>query len=497
MLRAVLVYAFGWIVMTIYGGEVCPFLESLSMREWATTLLVAFAIAFALRTWAVGRWGVPANASAVDTYQGARQFALEFAPFVLIGVGVAAFDRLYYGFPLAESGLAAVLVGAALIGIFSAIHLSLDAERRLVRSLKAQGKSLAKNRGYFPLTRKFALFASLLILAMTTVTLMVVSHDLTDSISFSQALVAEQARMVMMLQMGFIMLVFLIIVLDLIFNYSRNLRLLFENEIEVLEAVDQGRLQGHVSVVTNDEFGIIADYTNRMIESLRSRTEQLERTQDVTIHSLASLAETRDNETGAHLIRTQRYVCVIATHLKEAWGLTEAEIDLLYKSAPLHDIGKVGIPDAILLKPGPLTDSEWVEMKRHAEYGAQALAKAEAHLGTSSFLRLAREIAESHHEKWDGSGYPRGLRGAEIPYSGRIMAIADVYDALISKRTYKDAFPHEKAREIIAGDRGTHFDPDVVDAFLAHEGEFADIARDIADGASAEQLLAAHPASRR
>lgn len=484
MRRSLIVYFFAWLVMTVYGGEVCPFLESLSIQEWGGTLAVAFVLMYGLRAVLRRRWGIPADPSEVDEYNGMTQFTVEFVPFVVMGIAVALFDRLYYGFPFLDSGLAAVVVGAVLLGIFTAVDLSLESERRLILSLKERNRSLSRNREFYPLTRKFAVLASVLMLAMMTVILMVLSHDLTDSMSFQRVFETRSARITMMLEMAFIVATFLVIVLDLIFTYARNLKLLFENEIRALRAADGGSLTGHVPVVTNDEFGVIADYTNRMISSLKNRTEELQRTQDVTIHSLASLAETRDNETGAHLIRTQRYVCVLAGELRETWGLSDHDIDLLYKSAPLHDIGKVGIPDRILLKPGPLSEEEWREMKRHAEYGAQALAQAEARLGTSSFLSLAREIAAAHHERWDGSGYPRGLSGEDIPRSGRIMALADVYDALISRRTYKDAFSHANAREIIVSERGTHFDPDVVDSFISREGKFRAIAEEVTDSAA-------------
>jgi response regulator RpfG family c-di-GMP phosphodiesterase len=151
---------------------------------------------------------------------------------------------------------------------------------------------------------------------------------------------------------------------------------------------------------------------------------------------------------------------------------------MLYKSAPLHDIGKVGIADSILLKPGRLSAQEFDEMKRHTLLGADTLAEAERlslDKGDRSFLALAREIALSHHEKWDGTGYPRGLKGEDIPLGGRLMALADVYDALVTKRVYKDAMPHEEAVKIILDGRGSHFDPDVVDAFLESGKEFREI----------------------
>lgn len=165
--------------------------------------------------------------------------------------------------------------------------------------------------------------------------------------------------------------------------------------------------------------------------------------------------------------------------------LTSRYIDLLTKSAPLHDIGKVGIPDAILQKPGPLTPEEWAVMKTHAEIGAEAIDRAEADIETTvDFLVLAKEIAHWHHEKWDGSGYPDGLAAEAIPLSARLMALADVFDALISVRVYKPAMSYEEAREVILAGRGRHFDPDVVDAFLTNYAEFVRIAERHSDPAA-------------
>ncbi|MEN3165072.1 two-component system response regulator [Tistrella mobilis] len=218
------------------------------------------------------------------------------------------------------------------------------------------------------------------------------------------------------------------------------------------------------------------------------RTRELALVRDLTIFSLASLAETRDNETGNHIRRTQTYVRELALALRDhprfRADLDDATIDLLYKSAPLHDIGKVGVPDAILLKPGRLTPEEFEVMKQHAEFGRAAIAAAEARIGSgngNSFLRYAREIAHTHHEKWDGSGYPRGLAGDAIPLSGRLMAVADVYDALICRRIYKPAYSHDTAVDIITQGRGTHFDPDIVDAFLTLADRFREIAAEFAD----------------
>jgi response regulator RpfG family c-di-GMP phosphodiesterase len=247
--------------------------------------------------------------------------------------------------------------------------------------------------------------------------------------------------------------------------------------------VGEGNFNVRVDVRSRDELGMIADHTNQMIASLLRQTREIQVTQDVTIYSLASLAGTRDNETGEHILRTQHYVRILAEALNERfnYNMEEKSIDLLFKSAPLHDIGKVGVPDAILMKPGPLTEEEWVLMRKHAELGHDALRVAEERLGTSSFLRIAREIAYTHHEKWDGSGYPRGLKGEEISLSGFLMAVADVYDALISWRPYKEPFPHEKARNIILNGRGKHFSPDVVDAFEVRIEEFRSVSNRFKD----------------
>jgi putative two-component system response regulator len=216
------------------------------------------------------------------------------------------------------------------------------------------------------------------------------------------------------------------------------------------------------------------------------RTREVMAIQDVTILAMASLAETRDSDTGNHIRRTQFYVKALAEKLRgnQRFGvqLSDAYINILFKSAPLHDIGKVGIPDRILLKPGRFEPFEFEIMKTHTTLGRDAIEHAEEQLGMSvEFLQMAKEIAYSHQEKWDGSGYPEGLAGAEIPLSARLMAVADVYDALISRRVYKEGMPHEKAVGIIIEGKGSHFDPDMVDAFVELQEEFRAIAQRFGD----------------
>jgi HD-GYP domain-containing protein (c-di-GMP phosphodiesterase class II) len=220
----------------------------------------------------------------------------------------------------------------------------------------------------------------------------------------------------------------------------------------------------------------------------KERAKELTLTQDFTIRCLASLTECRDSETGGHIIRTQAYVAAVcrqlANHSRYGQNLDAETIDHLYKSSPLHDIGKVGVPDHILLKPGKLTPDEFEEMKKHTTYGRDAIQRAEEKFGTgksSEFLRLAKEIAYTHHEKWDGTGYPRRLKGEEIPLSGRIMALADVYDALICQRVYKPPFTHEEAVSLIVQLKGVLFDPEVIVAFMEVQEEFRKIAVELAD----------------
>lgn len=222
----------------------------------------------------------------------------------------------------------------------------------------------------------------------------------------------------------------------------------------------------------------------KVLENLvAERTREVLQTRDATIYGLAGLAETRDNETGQHIKRTQKYVEMLARYLytnsEYSNQLNENIIDLMAKSAPLHDIGKVGIPDHILLKPGKLSDSEFDIMKKHVCIGKETIERAEQAIDgsvTSSFLASAREIAYSHHEKWNGRGYPQGLAGLEIPLSGRIMALCDVYDALVSRRVYKPPFSHKKAVKMILCEKGQHFDPVIVSAFEILNRQFLEIA---------------------
>ena len=244
------------------------------------------------------------------------------------------------------------------------------------------------------------------------------------------------------------------------------------------------RVQTQLTLKASADF--LRDQNQFLETEVNKRTRELGAIQDVTIMALTSLAETRDSDTGNHIRRTQHYVKTLAwklaKHPEFSSFLNVQNIELLYKSAPLHDIGKVGIPDRILLKPGKLTPEEFEIMKTHTTLGRDAIVHAEQTLGTEvAFLSMAKEIAYSHQEKWDGSGYPLGLCGEAIPISGRLMAVADVYDALISRRIYKQPMPHEQAVEIIEQASGRHFDPAVVEAFMHCQDNFCTIANTYSD----------------
>jgi putative two-component system response regulator len=239
------------------------------------------------------------------------------------------------------------------------------------------------------------------------------------------------------------------------------------------------RVKNHLTLKAMEDF--LRDKNDFLELEVAKRTREVVAIQDVTILAMSSLAETRDSDTGNHIRRTQFYVKALAEKLRDhprfSLFLTDANINMLFKSAPLHDIGKVGIPDCILLKPGRLEPHEFEIMKTHTVLGRDAIEFAEKALGTQvEFLSFAKAIALSHQEKWDGSGYPQGLAGDDIPIVARIMAVADVYDALISRRVYKEGMPHESAMAIMNEGRGSHFDSDIFDAFLEIQDEFRSIA---------------------
>lgn len=475
--RCALHYGVTLSLFCLYGFQVCPFLDSLTLPQLLGPTLLVFATMFAVRDRVLRRLDLPGN--------GLGSFGLEVGFYLLGALLLSGYNGLMHDFPL-ESHLK-ILLGMTTLGFLVAADLSLVRDWNLAKLREHQGSLVLTRPLAMPVSRKFSLFTFTTLALLGGVFFLLFNKDLEWLATVDRSLSRLDAQHYILLEIAFVMAVTFCYLWLIIRGYGRNLTLSLMHQTRTMAQVQCGDLDARVPVTRDDEFGLIAASTNQMIGELKARSDELNLTRDVAILGLASLAETRDNETGAHIIRTQHYVKVLAEYLSrhdaERYPLDDATIDLLFKSAPLHDVGKVGIPDAILLKPGKLTDEEFAIMKRHPQIGADALASAEAQLGSNSFLRLAREISLTHHEKWDGSGYPAGLAGELIPLSGRLMAVADVYDALISKRVYKPAFTHEEAKAIIVQGRGSHFDPGMVDAFLACEGAFRQIAAEHRDQA--------------
>ena len=471
---------FSLVVFAVYGVQVCPLLESLSVLQLFVPVFVSLLFVFFAQYKLSPNYSLSECSGKIET---GLYWRMIFGLFITASLALSLFNLLAYSAPL-ESALK-VILGLITLGFFVATDLSLQYEKQQALQLKRLSRRLQPNENFMPLTQKFSLFAVANTFFFAVVIFLVINKDLHWLMSTDQRLSLKEAQQVILVEVGFVVVVMLAYTLKIIHSFSHNLSYFFQNENETLQRVASGDLSVRAPVSSHDEFGHIAHNTNLMIDDLARYTQEVKQTRDVAILGLSSLAEARDNETGAHILRTQYYVKALTELLKDRPKykdyLDDQTIELLYKSAPLHDIGKVGIPDAILLKPGKLTDDEFEIMKTHASIGAEALATAEGQLGSNSFLRFAREISETHHEKWDGSGYPNGLKGEDIPLSGRLMALADVYDALISKRVYKPAFSHEKAKSILIDGKGTHFDPDIVDAFIECEQAFVDIATKYSD----------------
>lgn len=275
-------------------------------------------------------------------------------------------------------------------------------------------------------------------------------------------------------------------------HHLQNIPVIFTTGMDQVEDQLRGFSIGAVDYITKPfntnlvrrrvALHIELDQHKKHLEALvEARTKEIEHTRDTAVQAVAYLAESRDKTTGVHIFNTQRYFHILAKEVatKHPSLLDSSDVALLAQASALHDIGKVAVTDSILLKEGPLTAQEMDEMKKHTIYGADAISKTIEMMGTNTFLEKAYEIALSHHEKYNGSGYPHKLKGREIPISAAIVAIVDVYDALVSLRPYKKAFTHEKAIEIISiGDGRTqpeHFYPEILECFLRVSPEFKKI----------------------
>ena len=466
-------YLLGMVLLSVYGARVCPFLDSLNVFQLVIPIVIFFTIALFIRL------QLQKNVDSLPLEKQIKaQFFLEFKVLSITGFALAISNIISYDFPL-ESSLK-VIFGTMMLAIFIGIDQALVREHYTINEYVKKGVNVTVSQIFLSIPAKFIAMSIIMIGSITAILLMAIKKDLDWFHEEGIHLDFLKAQLSILGEISFIILIILAYSIRIILLFGNNLKILLKHQNEALQKVSHGDLNTHVPVVTYDEFGLMAEGTNTMITDLKKQQEKIQKTRDVVILGMASLAEARDNETGAHILRTQNYVKALALYLQSQGKylslLTNENIETLYKSAPMHDIGKVGIPDHILLKPGKLTEDEFAIMKQHAQIGADAIEHTKGELDCEdTFLNFAQEIANYHHEKYDGSGYPHGLKGDEIPLSARLMAVADVYDALISKRVYKEGFSHEKAKEIILEGRGTHFDPEIVDAFVAIEEEFVRI----------------------
>ena len=463
-------YILATLLFSLYGGRVCPFLESLTLEEVLLHSAVVFGIMLLAR--------VIITPILLEKRR-ARFIFLDGTLFLMGSVPLCLLYYLQYQFPF-ESSLK-IIFGMGLFGFFTGSILHLDYKiNRFSERLNQGQPSLNFLGARCSLVKQMITLVVILLCTLTIMMIMVAFKDIGWLEETPEALRDGSGKVSVLKEFIYIAGILTGYSLAIMLMGAKLVKQILTSQEQALVQITKGCFDARLPAAQNDELGAIARMTNQMVDSLQSAQDEVQMTRDVAIVSIAALAESRDNETGEHILRTQEYVKALAVqlakHTKHSDLLTPDYIDLLHKSAPLHDVGKVGIPDSVLLKPGKLTDEEFEIMKGHVQIGVDALSIAEKRMGESSFLTLAREIALTHHEKWNGSGYPNALKKEEIPLSGRLMALADVYDALTTKRVYKPAFCHEEAKLIILQDKGKHFDPEVVDAFLAIEDEFKAIA---------------------
>lgn len=459
-------YTLAALIYGTYGSRVCPFLDTLTTQEIALHVTVVYSLLFSIRYLLSYQKIIQINNSIAK---------LDTLLFFLASLPFALFYNVFYDFGF-DSNFK-VIFGMTLFGFLTGTILELHNKERYINSEDFPTSFTGERQS---IIKQMIFLFSLLIVALTASMIMIEIKDIYWLEHNPEKLIDGSGKISVIKEFIYVAVVLFCYAFYIIRLWTKLLRQVLLSQECALAEVSGGAQEIRLPVYGHDEFGTVASLTNNMLDSLEVSHKEVQITRDVAIVSLAALAESRDNETGAHILRTQEYVRVLATQLankdKFRLLLTDNYINLLYKSAPLHDVGKVGIPDNVLLKPGKLTEEEFETMKQHPQIGASALSIAEKQLGSTSFLNVAKEISLTHHEKWDGSGYPNQLSGNDIPLSGRLMALADVYDALISKRVYKPAFSHEKAKSIILEGSGSHFDPEVVDAFIEVEEMFIAIA---------------------
>ncbi len=452
-------YIFSIVILAIYGERVCPIIENIGQLDWTIRLTVVFAGLFCIRPFLV-KWVV------LKTHwqkQPQRQFILEWFLY-LVGASILAWYNSYENYAdIVSTGK--VFLGCTTFGFFTACDMALERQKLIKGNLELVDLSNYDPKVAFPITAKLTAIAVFSLIFMTSIMFLVFLKDLYWFIDLEQENYGE-GSVIFMRELFFVGGVILAEMTNLIFSFCRNLKQHFNNQNNSMEAVSKGNLDQHVIISSQDEFAVMGRYTNYMIEMLKERNRQLEKTRQEIIQRLGRAAEYRDNETGMHVVRMSHFSEALA---KKA-NLSKEQCDLILQASPMHDVGKIGIPDKVLLKPGKLEGEEWTKMQSHVEVGAAILSGSDSEL-----MQLAEEIAATHHEKYDGTGYPNGLKGEEISIEGRIVPICDVFDALTSVRPYKKAWTVEDAIDLIKEEKGKHFDPDLVDKFVSILPEILEI----------------------
>jgi response regulator RpfG family c-di-GMP phosphodiesterase len=468
------------IVISIYGYHVCNFINGLEVPVWAATLVPVLLGQWFLRNMIAAR---------ISTYSLTKRPRLAFwgelSSFIAGGAVIGAINTVFHGFPVA-SGLMAMM-GFVTIGLFAGVDQAFVQTR--IRFEEGGMPSFpAKPRS--PLAIRLGLsFGLVLILVIGVISLLILRGLENGTVQDAQGF----RRLV--IEFTFVFAVILCYVANTAWGAEKLLAMAISEQVQTLGEAREGSAHRRAVIGTQDEIGFVSAEINHLLDELDRAHETTTRTNDAIMKALIGLAGARDNETGDHLQRTQRYVGILcsrlAQHPEHAATLTPSAIADIVSAAPLHDIGKVAVPDAILRKPGRLTREEYEVMKTHVSHGLVVINKVIADVGVTPYLAAARDVIAGHHEHWNGAGYPFGLKGEDIPLAGRVMALADVYDALRSERIYKAAMTHEEARQILIDGAGTQFDPLVVSAFLVVEPQFARIAASFADGVQTEACAAA------
>ncbi len=428
----------------------------------------------------VAQWALRSMiAEHISTVAPARRPRLAFwgelGVFIAGGAVIGIVNTVFHGFP-AASGLKAML-GFVTIGVFAGVDQAF-VQTRIRFEQGGMPSFPTKPRSPFAvrLGLSFGLVTALVIGIISLLLLRGIEDGrIRDPQSFRR----------LAIEFAFVFAVILCYVANAARGAEKLLAKAVSEQVQTLGEARDGRAQRRAVIGTQDEIGFVSAEINHLLDELDRAHETTTRTNDAIMKALIGLAGARDNETGDHLQRTQRYVGILcsqlAGHPEYAATLTPSAIADIVSAAPLHDIGKVAVPDAILRKPGRLTSDEYEVMKTHVSHGLAVINKVIADVGVTPYLAAARDVIAGHHEHWNGAGYPFGLKGAEIPLAGRVMALADVYDALRSERIYKAAMTHEEARQTLIDGAGTQFDPLVVAAFLVVEPQFDRIATSFTD----------------